>query len=163
VLLVASLDIGLLDELQVQDTSLDFSGTLGLVKLLHDLDHRVLVEQLSKLTLLLPSLGEQVETVHNLSGQDGGDVEDKRCDHFVLHHVVEEGVWDVLLGSLFVHSLLEDCAESSPPSSKALGRLLDVTGELVEMCLELFLRWMEGYLRVVVATGHLDEEGPLIS
>lgn len=131
-LLIFVLDVHVPVDLEDQNFLLNLGGGLTLVNLLLKLGHLVLVEESFELASLGPSSNEEVELFDQLSFALD-DLIMELGDHFVLHDVVEEGVGDVLLSSLFMSDDFEDLAEPVPPSTELLGRFEDVPTELLKL------------------------------
>lgn len=93
---------------------------MTLVNLLLELGHFIFIEKDLELSSFGPASNKQVELFNNLTlALD--DLVMKLGDHLVLHNIIKEGVWNVLLCRLLMHHLLKDLAESVPPSSEPLG------------------------------------------
>jgi len=90
VLLDVTLQVSLLEFLENDDTLLDVVSLLVLINLLLQLGHLVLVEELFHLPSLGPAPLKQIELVDDLP-LAAVDLQTELCDHFVLHHIVEEG------------------------------------------------------------------------
>lgn len=145
----------------VHDALLDILGGLSLVDLLLHLGHFILVEEILLLLVLDPGADQELKLVHDLSLLLDNLVTELN-DHPVGFDVVEERVRDALLSSFFVVFLLEYFGKAVPPSTELLGRIQNISVELLQLSLELFSRWVESDIGDLEGTRHLDQEWLLI-
>ena len=139
--------------LENQNLLLNLLRRLTLINLLLKLGHLVLIEENFELSSLGPASDKQVELLNDLAFALDYLIMELR-DHLVLHYIIEEGIGNVLLSGLFVLHLLEDLAETIPPSSKLLGRLENVSAHLFQLGSEFIHSWVEGNLWMIVRTRH---------
>lgn len=137
---------------------LNFLSGLILVNSSLKLNHLILVEQDFHLTLFGPSIDNKLESLDDLILALNNFIMQLR-DHLVLHHILEESVWNILFSIFIIDLLLKDFTESIPPSSELSGRLKDVSAELVKLSSELINCRMEYNIRMGVATDHLYQTG----
>jgi hypothetical protein len=142
--------------LKEHDGRLDFLGTLILLEVFLSFELLVFVKELLHLVGLLRSLCEHFKTTEDLLLVTD-DVDLQLDDHRIVHDVVIEGVRNVDFGTVIILLLFEDMTESSPPSSKLLGRIENVLRELLESGPQLFLSRVVCDFRVGVRAGHLDQ------
>ena len=110
--------------IMVEDKNLllNILSRLRFINLFLQFGHFVLVEQQFELESGDPTSLEELELLNDLLFALDNFVMELR-NHLVLHHIVKEGVGNVLFGSFLVESFLEDFGKTIPPSTEALRRL----------------------------------------
>ena len=149
------LDVQLLEELEGHDLLLDVLHTARLLVSTGHLGELLPIVDIFEF-LVMESVAIHLELLLDLVGESD-EFETELRDDRVDVHIVEEGVPDCLFGGVSVDGLLEDLAETVPPSTKALGRVDDVAREAIEGRSQVVNRRIVVHLRIVELGLHLDQ------